>query len=73
MIVLDDISSNLALSNILEVEPNQVYKDILDHLNYWIPSPFVIDKKVLINGESSYYYVVEISFHIKYTLICCFK
>jgi hypothetical protein len=49
-----DISSHLALSDMLDKEPNRVYKEIYDLLQYWIPS-IIPDTKVTINNKYSYY------------------
>jgi hypothetical protein len=54
-ITWDDISSNIVCSKLTSTEPNRVYKEIYDHLQYWIPS-IVPDTKVTINGADSYYY-----------------
>jgi hypothetical protein len=54
-ITWNDISSHLALSDMLDKEPDSRYKEIYDHLKYWIPS-IVQDTKVTINNEYSYYY-----------------
>ena len=49
-----DISSHLALSDMLDKEPNPIYKEIYDLLQYWIPS-IIEDTKVTINDKYSYY------------------
>jgi hypothetical protein len=54
-ITWDDISSNIVYSKLTGTEPNIVYKEIYDLLQYWIPS-IVLDKKVTINNKYSYYY-----------------
>jgi hypothetical protein len=54
-ITWNDISSHLALSDMLDKEPDSRYKEIFDFLQYWIPS-VVQDTKVTINNEYSYYY-----------------
>jgi hypothetical protein len=54
-ITWNDISIHLVCSKLTGVEPNRVYKEIYDHLQYWIPS-IVQDKKVTINDKYSYYY-----------------
>ena len=54
-ITWNDISSHLALSDMLDKEPDSRYKEIIDFLQYWIPS-IIPDTKVTINGADSYYY-----------------
>jgi hypothetical protein len=54
-ITWNDISTHLALSDMLDKEPDSRYKEIFDFLQYWIPS-IVLDKKVTINGVDSYQY-----------------
>jgi hypothetical protein len=57
-ITWNDISTNIVYSKLTGEEPNPIYKEIYDHLKYWIPS-IVLDKKVTINNEYSYYYNSE--------------
>jgi hypothetical protein len=54
-ITWNDISSHLVLSDMLDKEPVSRYKEIYDHLKYWIPS-IVQDTKVTINDMYSYIY-----------------
>jgi hypothetical protein len=54
-ITWNDISTHLVYSKLTGVEPNRVYKEIYDHLQYWIPS-IVLDTRVTINNKYSYYY-----------------
>jgi hypothetical protein len=54
-ITWNDISSHLALSDMLDKEPDSRYKEIFDFLQYWIPS-IIPDTKVTINNKYSYYY-----------------
>jgi hypothetical protein len=54
-ITWNDISSHLALSDMLDKEPDSRYKEIFDFLQYWIPS-IIPDTKVTINGVDSYQY-----------------
>jgi hypothetical protein len=54
-ITWDDISTHLVYSKLTGTEPDIIYKEIYDHLKYWIPS-IVLDKKVTINNKYSYYY-----------------
>jgi hypothetical protein len=54
-ITWDDISSNIVYSKLTGVEPNPIYKEIYDFLQYWIPS-IIQDTKVTINNKYSYYY-----------------
>jgi hypothetical protein len=54
-ITWNDISSHLALSDMLDKEPDSRYKEIYDLLKYWIPS-IVQDTLVTINGADSYQY-----------------
>jgi hypothetical protein len=57
-ITWSDISTNIVYSKLTGEEPNPIYKEIYDHLQYWIPS-IVLDKKVTINKKYSYYYDSE--------------
>jgi hypothetical protein len=57
-ITWEDISSHLVCSKLTDTEPNRVYKEIYDHLQYWIPS-IVLDTRVTINNKYSYYYNSE--------------
>jgi hypothetical protein len=54
-ITWNDISSHLALSDMLDKEPDSRYKEIHSFLQYWIPS-IIPDTKVTINNKYSYYY-----------------
>jgi hypothetical protein len=54
-ITWDDISVHLVYCKLTSTEPNRVYKEIYDHLKYWIPS-IIQDTKVTINNKYSYYY-----------------
>ena len=54
-ITWNDISSHLALSDMLDKEPDSRYKEIIDFLQYWIPS-IIQDTKVTINDMYSYIY-----------------
>jgi hypothetical protein len=54
-ITWDDISSNIVYSKLTGTEPNIVYKEIYDLLQYWIPS-IIEDVVVTINEKYSYYY-----------------
>jgi hypothetical protein len=54
-ITWDDISSNIVYSKLTGTEPNIVYKEIYDLLQYWIPS-IIEDVVVTINDKYSYYY-----------------
>jgi hypothetical protein len=54
-ITWDDISVHLVYCKLTSTEPNRVYKEIYDHLKYWIPS-IIPDTKVTINNKYSYYY-----------------
>ena len=54
-ITWNDISSHLALSDMLDKEPDSRYKEIYDLLKYWIPS-IVQDTLVTINDKYSYIY-----------------
>jgi hypothetical protein len=50
-----DISTHLVYSKLTGTEPDIIYKEIYDHLQYWIPS-IIQDTKVTINNKYSYYY-----------------
>ena len=54
-IAWNDISTNIVYSKLTGVEPNPIYKEIYEHLKYWIPS-IVPDTLATINGADSYYY-----------------
>jgi hypothetical protein len=54
-ITWNDISSNIVCSKLTSTEPNPIYKEIYEHLKYWIPS-IVQDTKVTINDTYSYIY-----------------
>jgi hypothetical protein len=54
-ITWEDISSNIVYSKLTGVEPNPIYKEIYDHLQYWIPS-IIPDTRVTINNKYSYIY-----------------
>jgi hypothetical protein len=54
-ITWNDISSHLALSDMLDKEPDSRYKEIIDFLQYWIPS-IIPDTRITINNKYSYYY-----------------
>ena len=60
-ITWEDISTHLVCSKLTSTEPNRVYKEIYDHLKYWIPY-IVQDTKVTINGADSYYYNSKIKY-----------
>ena len=57
-IAWNDISTNIVYSKLTGVEPNPIYKEIYDHLKYWIPS-IIQDTKATINNKYSYYYNSE--------------
>jgi hypothetical protein len=50
-----DISSNIVYSKLTGTEPNRVYKEIYDFLQYWIPS-IIPNTRVTINDMYSYIY-----------------
>jgi hypothetical protein len=54
-ITWNDISTHLVYSKLSGVEPNPIFKEIYDHLQYWIPS-IIQDTLVTINNKYSYYY-----------------
>jgi hypothetical protein len=54
-ITWEDISSNIVCSKLTSSEPNTIYKEIYEHLKYWVPS-IIQDTLVTINGADSYYY-----------------
>jgi hypothetical protein len=54
-ITWNDISSNIVYSKLTGTEPDIIYKEICDHLKYWIPS-IIQDTLVIINDKYSYYY-----------------
>jgi hypothetical protein len=54
-ITWEDISTNIVCSKLTGTEPNPIFKEIYDHLKYWIPS-IIQDTVVPINDEYSYYY-----------------
>ena len=53
-ITWDDISTHLVYCKLTSTEPNPIYKEIYDLLQYWIPS-IIEDTKVTINDKYSYY------------------
>jgi hypothetical protein len=55
MTTYDDISTHLVCSKLTGEEPNPIYKEIYEHLKYWIPS-IIQDTRVTINGANSYQY-----------------
>ena len=57
-ITWEDISSNIVYSKLTGTEPNPIYKEIYDHLKYWIPS-IIPDTKATTNIKYSYYYNSE--------------
>ena len=57
-ITWEDISTNIVCSKLTGVEPNPIYKEIYEHLKYWVPS-IIQDTRVTINGADSYYYDSE--------------
>ena len=68
-ITWNDISSHLVLSDMLDKEPVSRYKEIYDHLKYWIPS-IIQDRSVTINNKYSYYYGSKTKYlYIDYTNI----
>jgi hypothetical protein len=54
-ITWEDISTHLVYCKLTGEEPNPIYKEIYEHLKYWIPS-IIQDTLVTINGADSYYY-----------------
>jgi hypothetical protein len=54
-ITWEDISSNIVYCKLTSTGQNIIYKEIYDHLKYWIPS-IVQDTLVTINGADSYQY-----------------
>jgi hypothetical protein len=54
-ITWEDISTHLVYCKLTSTEPNRVYKEIYDHLKYWIPS-IIHDALVTINSADSYQY-----------------
>jgi hypothetical protein len=53
-----DISTNIVYSKLTSTEPNPIFKEIYDHLKYWIPL-IVPDRRVTINNKYSYIYDSE--------------
>jgi hypothetical protein len=60
-ITWNDISTNIVYSKLTGVEPNPIFKEIYDHLKYWIPS-IIENTNVTINGADSYYYNSKIKY-----------
>ena len=54
-ITWEDISTNIVCSKLTGTEPNPIFKEIYDHLKYWIPS-IIHDALVTINSADSYQY-----------------
>jgi hypothetical protein len=54
-ITWEDISTNIVCSKLTGTDPNPIFKEIYDHLKYWIPS-IIPDTVVTINDVYSYYY-----------------
>jgi hypothetical protein len=54
-ITWNDISTHLVYAKLTSTEPDIIYKEIYDFLQYWIPS-IVQDTRVTINNKYSYYY-----------------
>ncbi len=70
-ITWEDISTNIVCSKLTGVEPNPIYKEIYEHLKYWIPS-IIQDTLVTINGADSYYYDSKNKYlYIDYDNIWC--
>jgi hypothetical protein len=57
-ITWEDISTHLVYCKLTSTEPNPIYKEIYEHLKYWVPS-IIQDTRVTINGADSYYYDSE--------------
>jgi hypothetical protein len=55
MITWDDILTHLVCSKLTGEESNPIFKEIYEHLQYWIPS-IIQDTLVTINNKYSYYY-----------------
>ena len=60
-ITWNDISTHLVYSKLTGTEQNPIYKEIHDHLQYWIPS-IIPDTKVTINDKYSYHYDSKIKY-----------
>ena len=54
-ITWNDISTHLVYCKLTSTGQNIIYKEIYDHLKYWIPS-IIQDTLVTINDKYSYYY-----------------
>ena len=54
-ITWEDISTHLVYCKLTGTGSNIIFKEIYDHLKYWIPS-IIPDTKITINDEYSYYY-----------------
>ena len=68
-ITWNDISTHLVYCKLTSTEPDIIYKEIYDHLQYWIPS-IIQDTKVTINNKYSYYYNSKTKYlYIDYTNI----
>jgi hypothetical protein len=68
-ITWEDISTHLVCSKLTGTEPNPIYKEIYDFLQYWIPS-IIQDTRVTINNKYSYYYGSKTKYlYIDYTNI----
>ena len=58
MITWDDILTHLVCSKLTGEESNPIFKEIYEHLKYWIPS-IIQDTLVTINSADSYHYDSE--------------